>query len=125
MLENADHFDAPHCLIIRFRRKNPIDPQQRLFLQDAWHALEHTGYEPSAIPHKTSVFATSSISTYPRRKTINLTGVAQVKKLQSLMGNDKDYVTTRVAYKLNLQDSALSVYKPCPLQLVGLGASGL
>ncbi|MBF1994928.1 SDR family oxidoreductase [Serratia symbiotica] len=119
VLENADHFDAT-LFGYSPQEAESIDPQQRLFLQAVWHALEHAGYAPGAVPHKTGVFAASRISTYPGREAINLTEVAQVKGLQSLMGNDKDYVATRVAYKLNLQGPALSVQTACSSSLVAV-----
>ncbi|STF83123.1 peptide/polyketide synthetase protein [Escherichia coli] len=50
-----------------------MDPQQRLFLQAVWHALEHAGYAPGAVPHKTGVFASSRMSTYPGREALNVT----------------------------------------------------
>ena len=108
VLDNADCFDATLFGYSR-QEAESIDPQQRLFLQAVWHALEHAGYAPGAVPHKTGVFASSRMSTYPGREALNVTEVAQVKGLQSLMGNDKDYIATRAAYKLNLHGPAFSV----------------
>ena len=108
LLDNADCFDATLFGYSR-QEAESMDPQQRLFLQAVWHALEHAGYAPGAVPHKTGVFASSRMSTYPGREALNVTEVAQVKGLQSLMGNDKDYIATRAAYKLNLHGPALSV----------------
>src|SRR6218665_2617295 len=97
-----------------------IGPQQRLFLQIAWHALEHAGYAPRGIPHKTGVFGSARVSTYPGKEPLRIAEVAQVKGLQSLMGNDKDYVATRVAYKLNLRGPAISVQTACSSSLVAV-----
>lgn len=119
VLENAGHFDAALFGYSR-QEAESIDPQQRLFLQSVWHALEHAGYAPGAVPHKTGVFASSRISTYPGREALNVTEVAQVKGLQSLMGNDKDYIATRAAYKLNLHGPALSVQTACSSSLVAV-----
>ena len=44
----------------------------------------------------------------------------RVKGLQSLMGNDKDYIATRAAYKLNLHGPALSVQTACSSSLVAV-----
>lgn len=60
------------------------------------------------------------MSTYPGREALNVTEVAQVKGLQSLMGNDKDYIATRAAYKLNLHGPALSVQTACSSSLVAV-----
>lgn len=119
VLDNADCFDAALFGYSR-QEAESMDPQQRLFLQAVWHALEHAGYTPGAAPHKTGVFASSRMSTYPGREALNVTEVAQVKGLQSLMGNDKDYIATRAAYKLNLHGPALSVQTACSSSLVAV-----
>lgn len=119
VLDNADCFDATLFGYSR-QEAESMDPQQRLFLQAIWHALEHAGYAPGAVPHKTGVFASSRMSTYPGREALNVTEVAQVKGLQSLMGNDKDYIATRAAYKLNLHGPALSVQTACSSSLVAV-----
>ncbi|THF65005.1 SDR family NAD(P)-dependent oxidoreductase [Pseudothauera nasutitermitis] len=117
VVADADAFDAE---LFGYSRQEAelIDPQQRLFLQIAWHALEHAGYAPRAVPHKTGVFGACRISTYPGREAINLAEVAHVRSLQSLMGNDKDYVATRVAYKLGLRGPAVTVQTACSSSLV-------
>lgn len=119
VLDDADTFDAP---LFGYSRQEAelIDPQHRLFLQIAWHALEHAGCAPGAVTHKTGVFAAARISTYPGREPLKLAEVAHVRSLQSLMGNDKDYVATRVAHKLDLRGPALSVQTACSSSLVAV-----
>jgi yersiniabactin nonribosomal peptide/polyketide synthase len=117
VIADADVFDAE---LFGYSRQEAelMDPQQRLFLQIAWHALEHAGYAPRATPHKTGVFGASRISTYPGREAIDLARAAHVRSMQSLMGNDKDYVATRVAYKLDLHGPAITVQTACSSSLV-------
>ncbi len=43
ILEDIDAFDAPFFDLTP-RQAEVMDPQQRLFLQCAWEALEHAGY---------------------------------------------------------------------------------
>ncbi|MCX8966953.1 SDR family NAD(P)-dependent oxidoreductase [Erwinia psidii] len=119
VLEDADAFDAA---LFGYSRQEAelIDPQQRLFLQIAWHALEHAGYAPGSVAHKTGVFAAARLSTYPGREPVKLAEVAHVRSLQSLMGNDKDYVATRVAHKLDLRGPALTVQTACSSSLVAI-----
>lgn len=117
VVADADAFDAE---LFGYSRQEAelIDPQQRLFLQIAWHALEHAGYAPRAVPHKTGLFGAGRISTYPGREAIDIAEVGHVRSLQSLMGNDKDYVATRVAYKLDLRGPAVTVQTACSSSLV-------
>ncbi|MFD2404646.1 type I polyketide synthase [Azorhizophilus paspali] len=119
VVPDADAFDAE---LFGYSRQEAelIDPQQRLFLHMAWHALEHAGYAPRAVPHKTGVFGSSRISTYPGREAINIAEVAHARSLQSLMGNDKDYVATRAAYKLDLRGPAMTVQTACSSSLVAI-----
>ena len=119
IVHDADTFDAGLFGYARTEAE-AMDPQQRLFLHIAWHALEHAGFAPRAVPHKTSVFGAARVSTYPGQEAVRLSDVAQAKGLQSLMGNDKDYVATRVAYKLNLRGPALSVQTACSSSLVAV-----
>ncbi|KVK87314.1 type I polyketide synthase [Burkholderia sp. MSMB1498] len=117
VVRDADAFDA--ALFGHSRQEaESIDPQQRLFLQIVWHALEHAGYAPRNVAHRTGVFGSARVSTYPGQEPLRIAEVAQVKGLQSLMGNDKDYVATRVAYKLNLRGPALAVQTACSSSLV-------
>ncbi|WP_042628072.1 type I polyketide synthase [Burkholderia plantarii] len=118
-LDHADAFDAALFGYSR-QEAESIDPQQRLFLQIAWHALEHAGQAPRAVAHRTGVFGAARISTYPGRAAVQVADVGQVRSLQSLMGNDKDYIATRVAYKLNLRGPALAVQTACSSSLVAV-----
>lgn len=119
VIDAADQFDATLFGYSR-QEAESIDPQQRLFLQTVWHALEHAGFAPREVPHKTGVFASSRMSTYPGREQIRVTEVAQVKGLQALMGNDKDYLASRAAYKLNLRGPAITVQTACSSSLVAV-----
>lgn len=119
ILEKAEQFDAS---LFGYSRQEAemLDPQQRLFLQTAWHALEHAGYAPRQVPLKTGVFGSSRVSTWPSWSQFTMTDVGKVKGLQALISNDKDYLATRTAYKLNLKGPALTVQTACSSSLVAV-----
>ncbi|MDX7991891.1 non-ribosomal peptide synthetase/type I polyketide synthase [Xenorhabdus littoralis] len=119
ILEDAEQFDAT---LFGYSRQEAeiLDPQQRLFLQTAWHALEHAGYSPRNVRLKTGVFASSRVSTWPSWSQFTMTDVGKVKGLQALMSNDKDYLATRTAYKLNLKGPALTIQTACSSSLVAV-----
>ncbi|KMJ47087.1 peptide/polyketide synthetase [Xenorhabdus khoisanae] len=119
ILENAEQFDAT---LFGYSRQEAemLDPQQRLFLQTAWHALEHAGYAPRNVRLKTGVFGSSRISTWPSWSQFTMTDIGKVKGLQALISNDKDYLATRTAYKLNLKGPALTVQTACSSSLVAV-----
>jgi acyl transferase domain-containing protein len=103
------------------REAKLMDPQQRLFLECAWEALEDAGHDPTAGSPATGVFAGSSMSTYllylVRPAGPSATPSAD---LQLLLGNDKDYLAPQVAYKFGLRGPALSVQTACSTSLVAV-----
>ncbi|MBF4227765.1 polyketide synthase, partial [Vibrio anguillarum] len=117
IIDNPDYFDAS-LFGYSPTEALSIDPQQRLFLQIVWHALEDAGYAPNAIQSKTGVFGSIRTSTYPSFADFDVTQVGQVKGLQALLGNDKDYLATRVAHKFNLTGPAFTVQTACSSSLV-------
>lgn len=97
------------------------DPQQRVFLQAAWAALENAGVDPKRYPGSIGVYAgmtNNSYHNYAVRTRPDLTEA--VGALTTMMGNEKDYLATRVAYKLNLKGPAISVYTACSTSLVAV-----
>ena len=87
------------------REAEILDPQHRLFLECAWEALERRRLRPRTLPPARSASSPApSISTY---LLYNLLADPQlldaVGGCQALIGNDKDFLATRVSYKLNLR----------------------
>ena len=63
LLNGIDQFDADYFGINPYTARM-MDPQQRLFLQTAWHALEDSGYDPDDYDGSIGVFASSTASGY-------------------------------------------------------------
>jgi amino acid adenylation domain-containing protein len=120
VLQNADCFDAAF-FGIHPKEAEVMDPQQRVFLEICWAALERAGYAPSQIQEVVGVFAGATFNTYflnalqRRPDLIELVGSEQV-----MFGNEKDYLTTRLAYKLGLRGPALNVSTACSTSLVAI-----
>ena len=120
VLKDADCFDAA------FFGMNPkeaeaTDPQQRAFLEAAWAALESAGYVPETYRGSIGLFAGMTNNTYYLQNLHGRRDVTQlVGWLTTMMGNEKDYLATRVAYKLNLKGPALNVYTACSTSLVAV-----
>jgi phthiocerol/phenolphthiocerol synthesis type-I polyketide synthase E len=103
------------------------DPQHRLFLECAWQALEDGGYDPAVAKGSIGVFAGSSFNTYlqdrvfhSREKAAAFVRGFQVDGYNILVGNDKDYLATRVAYKLDLRGPAVAIQTACSTSLVAI-----
>jgi amino acid adenylation domain-containing protein len=102
------------------REAETMDPQQRLFLECAWHALEHSGYDIGSVRRRTGVFAGSGMNTYVLKNLSSGEHVGAVAEFQRMISNDKDFLATRVAYKLNLQGPAINVQTACSTSLVAI-----
>ncbi len=97
------------------------DPQQRVFLQAAWEALESAGVDPKRFSGAIGVYAGMSNNSYFSHAVQSRPDLsASVGALTTMMGNEKDYLATRVAYKLNLKGPAISVYTACSTSLVAV-----
>jgi acyl transferase domain-containing protein len=102
-----------------------MDPQHRLFLECAWEALENAGYSPEATQGSVGVFAGSRISEYLLFNQVppdlaGLTSGSLVTHFQRLVANDKDYLATRVSFKLNLKGPSITVQSACSTSLVAV-----
>ncbi|MEO1348698.1 MAG: SDR family NAD(P)-dependent oxidoreductase [Cyanobacteria bacterium J06635_15] len=120
LLEDKDLFDAAFFGYSP-RQAEIIDPQQRLFLECAWNALESAGYEPQAYPERINVYGGAGINSYLFFNLASNPGLAQsVGFTQIRHSNRQDNLATRVAYKLNLKGSALTVQTGCSTSLVAV-----
>ncbi|MEW5926813.1 MAG: amino acid adenylation domain-containing protein [Gemmatimonadota bacterium] len=120
VMEGMDLFDAGF-FGFNPREAEIIDPQQRVFLETAWEALENAGYAPGETREAVGVYAGSSASDYLHRHVLTRPDVAgAVGSLQVEMGNGKDFLASRVAYKLNLRGPALAVQTACSTGLVAV-----
>lgn len=104
-----------------------LDPQHRLFLQSAWHALEDAGYDPADSDQTVGVFGTSSTSGYLLHNLMSnydpnlvIGQGASFDMVALSLSNDKDHLATRVAHQLNLRGPALSVQTACSSSLVAV-----
>jgi acyl transferase domain-containing protein/acyl carrier protein len=120
LVEGIDQFDAGF-FGINGREAEVMDPQHRLFLECAWEALEHAGYDPSRYDGAIGVFGGGIFGSYATRNLMPA-GVFDEKStvLQTILSNEKDYMTTRVAYKLNLRGPSFTVQSGCSTSLVAI-----
>src|SRR3954462_12803348 len=117
VLEDADFFDASFFGYSP-REAQIIDPQQRVFLETAWEALENAGYVTEPDDSTIGVFAGSSMPTYIISQLLAAPDlIASVGGYQLMLGNDKDFLTTRVSYKLDLHGPSMVIQTACSTSL--------
>ena len=103
------------------REAELLDVQQRVFLEMAWTAIEHAGYNPRELPGPCGVFAGSGLNTYLLNQlAANPAVVESAGGFSVMIANDKDHLATRAAYKLNLRGPSISVQTACSTSLVAV-----
>jgi len=119
VLEGMDLFDAPFFSMSP-RDAEAMDPQQRVFLECAWHSLEAAGYNPETCDALIGVFAGAGLNSYMTDVYASSRALAALDDFQIAIGNDKDHLTTQVAYKLNLRGPCVTVQTACSTSLVAV-----
>ena len=95
-----------------------MDPQHRLLLELAWETMENAGYDTQRVDGRVGVFASCAMNTY-----LLLSGILSNfvdNYLPTLIGNDKDFLATRISHRLGLTGPSLSVQTACSSSLVGI-----
>jgi len=121
LLPDCDCFDAP------FFEYSPqearlMDPQQRLLLEVAWEAFEDAGYRAGERPSHVGVFVGSGgvVSSYLVDRLPFTPDLPGYTGGLAHLGNDKDFPSTRISYKLNLTGPSLNVQSACSTSLVAV-----
>ena len=126
ILEDVDKFDAQFFGYLP-REVEMMDPQHRIFLELCWEAIEHAGYDALRYSGAIGVYGGCYMDTYFMWNLCSnpsflarLVESIQVGSLQVQLGNDKDYLATRVAFKLGLRGPAMTVQSACSTGLVSV-----
>ena len=124
VLDGIDLFDAPF-FGLSARDAAIMDPQHRLFLECAWEALEHAGYDPARAGGAVGVFAGSGMHAYLiYHLATNPALMASVGEfLVRHTGNDKDFLSTRVSYEFDLHGPSVNIQTACSTSLVAVHAA--
>ncbi len=113
-LDDAEIFD-PLFFGISPAEAEFMDPQQRLFLQSAWHSIEDAGYDPHALSGQAcGVFVGVTAGDYAQL------GVGLPQSAQGLIGESVSILPARIAYMLNLQGPCLAIDTACSASLVAI-----
>lgn len=115
-LDDIDRFD-PLFFNISGREAERMDPQQRLFLETAWHTLEHAGYPANRLNEaRCGLFVGAAGGDYYLK--LRESGVAPDGYV--FTGNQPSILAARLAYHLNLKGPAMAVDTACSSSLVAI-----
>lgn len=126
LMEGIDEFD-PEFFGFPPQVARTMDPQQRLFLQCAWHALEDAGCDPAEFDGLISVYGTSAASIYMMHNLLShhdpkviMGEGASFDLINMSLWNDKDYLATRVSHQFDLRGPSVTVQTACSSSLVAV-----
>jgi acyl transferase domain-containing protein len=120
ILDDVELFDAS-LFGIGAREAEILDVQHRVFLECAWSALENAACDPERHRGPIGVYAGAGLNAYLLNNLLpNRALLASLGEYQAMLANDKDYLPTRVSYKLNLRGPSLSVQTACSTSLVAV-----
>jgi non-ribosomal peptide synthase protein (TIGR01720 family) len=117
VLNNVEELDAAFFNIPPSEAEL-IDPQQRVFLECAWEALEDAAYDPETYKGWIGMFAGGGATTYLINNLLPNRGTPGSSTFTASIANHREYLSTRVSYKLNLKGPSLSVLTACSTSLV-------
>ncbi|MCW9017857.1 MAG: beta-ketoacyl synthase N-terminal-like domain-containing protein, partial [Kangiellaceae bacterium] len=113
-LDNYDRFD-PLFFNISPLEAESMDPQQRLFLQTSWNAIENAGYNAASLSGSNcGVFVGVGTGDYQQFSR------EQQLSAQGFTGSASSILAARISYFLNLQGPCLSIDTACSSSLVAL-----
>ena len=120
LIESADKFDSSFFGYTP-READFMDPQHRIFLEESFSALENAGYDPERYTGEIGVFAGCSMNRYLIKNLLQHNEILNsLGELQTIINNDKDFLTTRVSYKLNLKGPSVDLQTACSTSLVAI-----
>ena len=120
ILKGIDLFDA-EFFGYSPREAKLIDPQQRLILECTWEAMEDAGVLPENCNGSVGVFTGAGMNYYFIKNILSQSGkIEDIVDFLTLIGNDKDYISSRVSYKFGFQGPSFGVQSACSTSLVAV-----
>ena len=121
LLADIDQFDAS------FFEYSPqearlMDPQQRMLLEVAWEAFEDAAQPVGGAARPIGVFTGLGgvVSSYLVDRLPFSADLPGYTGSLTHLGNDKDFPSTRISYKLNLTGPSINVQTACSTSLVAV-----
>ena len=112
-LDEAEAFDAAFFGLTP-REVQLMDPQQRIFLETAWSALEDAGCDPRATDDRIGVFGGIGRNAYLLHNLMSHPDLrASAAEYNMLIGNERDFPSAHVAFRLGLRGPAITVQTAC------------
>ncbi|MDQ1353575.1 MAG: hypothetical protein QG657_3881 [Acidobacteriota bacterium] len=115
-LENREYFDASFFGYTP-KEAEIMDPQFRILHECAWEALEDAGYNPYTYEGAIGIYVGASSHFYWQALAVVTGKVYEIGEFAARQLTDRDFLSTRIAYKLNLKGPAVLVQTACSTSL--------
>lgn len=119
ILADIEYFDAAFFGYIP-KEAEIMDPQIRIFHECTWTALEDAGYDPLSYKGLIGLYAGASPNLGWLKRALLSGKSAEIGSFAASQLIQKDYLTMRVSYKLNLNGPSLLLYTACSTSLVAI-----
>lgn len=119
IVDDVEYFDAKF-FSMSAREAEMVDPQQRVFLECAWEALESAGYSPGAYKGRVGIYAGSGAPAYMLNLMSDHRSLGTSDATPIFFANSNDFLATRTSYKLNLNGPSVTVQTACSTALVAV-----
>jgi len=122
VVDKPEWFDAAFFNMTP-REAEIMDPQHRVFFECAWEALENAGFNPDTFDGLTGVFAGSSMNSYLLHNLLSHRPAPPMLCADNFnlrLATDKDFLPTRLSYKLNLHGPSVNVQTACSTSLMAV-----
>ena len=121
ILGGANLFD--HSFFgMSLREARLVDPQQRVFLELAWAAMEDAGLDPGRAPGRVSVYAGAANSGHLLGLLGEL-GDDPASLYEAISSATADNLATKVAFQLGLRGEAVTLHTACSTGLAVVHAA--
>jgi acyl transferase domain-containing protein len=124
VIDNPGGFDN-WLFSISPKEAEMIDPQQRVLLECAWETLENAGHDPFRFPGLIGMWAGSGVNNYFLKNILPMGSFETNVGFQAIISNDKDYLVSRIAYKMGMRGPAVVVQTACSTSLVAVNMACL
>ncbi|MCP5046966.1 MAG: acyltransferase domain-containing protein, partial [bacterium] len=119
IIDNVEYFDA-NFFGYSPKEAQIMNPQIRIFYQCAYEALENAGYVPYSYTGLIGVYAGASANNHWEALTVFSGKSDELGRMGSMTLANKDSLSTRIAYKLNLKGPAITLRTACSTSMVAI-----
>jgi len=97
-----------------------MDPQTRLLHEHTWMALEDAGYPPGSTKDRIGVYVGGRPHFHWEALSLSVGSHSGAEDFEIAHLNDKDLMSTRVSYKLDLTGPSYTLFTACSTSLVAV-----